>query len=1439
MCKRSCVVIGNSSLTLQCADVLLNRGYQVSALVSTYLAAETWCYQHDIPRVRSPDVLFAQGDMVACDYLFSVVNPWILDARMLSCVKKMAINYHDSPLPHYAGLCATSWAILDNQPQHGISWHHMTPQIDTGDILKQVLFPIAPNETAFSLNCQCYEHALKSFQSLVTELHTTNLTAIKQNLSQRSYFGRSSKPKYIGFISWQQTSQSIDRLCRALDFGDYANPLASAKCMINHRVFAVKGVTLRNCSSQTAPGTVLDSCSQGVLVSTGTTDILLHQLISMDGQRHPCAKLFNALGIRRRDVLPEVTAVLKAECIATVNRIANNESFWVQRLNRMAHEKNSLLPTAVRVWGEGFTDKPYTTIPERFIQITSPQDTLGENATNVANVLLAALGIFFYRMNDNRKSWFKIQTPELSPQTANGVFPLMADAVPFVISCRDDMNFGEVVAAVRQESSLVSEKHTYLSDIFLRYPCLSSCENKQIILIIMNGDKRSPSAPIPSAAIIIYLSADGTCYRIVNNMKGITNPGEQYLFDQLHDTFSSFLIHLSKNIDKPIGELSIISQHDNTLTLDQWNQTRQNMTYPSSLYQYVDSQAQRTPNKIAIEYGRERLSFHGLRQKSERVAFSLRRQGVTRNTPVALYLAPGLDTLVAILGVLKAGGAYVPIDVNCPPQRLNFILADSQPLVMLTHHSTLLRFSNRVSVRMISMRHCYDVLPLQPVSPINTPEDLAYILYTSGSTGQPKGVAVTHRAVINHMQWMASRYFPKHSERYLQKTPYYFDASVWELFMPIVTGGVCVVAPENTYRQPAQLIQLIKQYHITVLQVVPSMLHELLSDPSFSSCQSLKHVFCGGEVLSAHTARRFLKTLTAPLHNLYGLTETTIDCTAYTYQPQDTDHGASLIGKPIANTQVYVLDAQKKPVPIGKIGELYVGGDCLSRGYINRSELNAACFIQNPFTPRKDAILFKTQDIVRWHPSGNLEYIGRKGRCIKLRGYRIELNAIEVTLCRHPAVKCCGVVMKQNAPQPPFLSAYLQHHPQTTPLRVSVLREHLLDYLPDYMIPKQFFVVDALPRLPSGKLDRQALDRSNAVLLEATVQKPLEPRTSVESVVHAIWVAAFNRHHIGIRDDFFNLGGDSLLAMQIISEIQKHFTVPIGMHALFKHGSIESLSTFIQEQLPFQAHSKNVTPVHKNTHIITLQKSGQQPPLFLIHPIGGGIFWFRLFPRYLSDRPLYAIQDPGLNTGELLFDRLEQMANYYIQSIRRVQPLPPYYIAGASFGSTLAIEIARQFNESGCAVKFIGLLDGWAYYPRLTTNQKQFLQLMEAQNKKLRVENHDLIGPVDDKFLESLQLHRQQLLMHYTLPVLEDSLTLFKASQLTHAFHYHAAANWWDACSTQPIVVHQVPGDHETMFYEPNVASLCHALTIHLNRTNIANSDTYLRSTRERHTPLS
>ncbi|HQC96190.1 MAG TPA: amino acid adenylation domain-containing protein, partial [Aquabacterium sp.] len=627
--------------------------------------------------------------------------------------------------------------------------------------------------------------------------------------------------------------------------------------------------------------------------------------------------------------------------------------------------------------------------------------------------------------------------------------------------------------------------------------------------------------------------------------------------------------------------VEILPPTERQLLVEGWNATARPYPRGPCLHELIEAQASRSPDAVALKFGGRALGYRELNEQSNRLARHLVELGVGPDRRVAVCADRGFDLVIALLAVLKAGGAYVPLDPGYPAGRLAHMLGDSAPAAVLVDASGQQALAAlapdagpQARVHLTQDHALWARRPAQDLAVPGLGENhLAYVIYTSGSTGKPKGAMNEHRGIVNRLLWMQETYALTERDVVLQKTPFSFDVSVWEFFWPLMVGATLVLARPEGHKDPAYLSWLMLEEAVSTVHFVPSLLQVFLEQQSLPA-GALRQVICSGEALPGALVRRFhAKLPQVRLHNLYGPTEAAVDVTAWACDAGQ-ERALIPIGRPIANTQMYVLDERRRPVPIGVPGELYIGGVQVGRGYLNREDLTAERFVHDPFGAVQGARMYRTGDLGRWTSEGVIEYLGRNDFQVKIRGFRIELGEIESRLAEHPAIAQAVVVACDDA-QGASLLAYLgpgRPLPPDGPERrdaqralVDASRGFLADSLPAHMVPARFMVIDAIPLSPNGKVDRRALPAPAEDDLPKAAY--VAPSTATEAALCCIWQELLGVQRIGITDNFFELGGHSILAIRMLAAIEKHFGTSVTVKTLFERATAAGLAAHIDQLL--------------------------------------------------------------------------------------------------------------------------------------------------------------------------------------------------------------------------------------------------------------------------------
>lgn len=631
--------------------------------------------------------------------------------------------------------------------------------------------------------------------------------------------------------------------------------------------------------------------------------------------------------------------------------------------------------------------------------------------------------------------------------------------------------------------------------------------------------------------------------------------------------FKNLLHSIASEPDKKISGLELLSLQEKDIILRKWNET--DFIFDKEEFicvqKLIEEQTKKTPEAIAVIFEDKEITYDELNKRSNQLANYLVKLGVKTESLVGLCAERSIEMVIGILGILKAGGAYIPIDTSYPQDRIEFMISDSNAKVLITQKSIADNLPEN-TVNKVLIDEEWEKISGESSDNFESNtglKNLAYVIYTSGSTGKPKGVMINHESLTNHMLWMKDVFGFDSSDSVFQKTPFSFDASVWEFYLPLITGGKLVIAKPDGHMDTAYLVETIQKKNITILQLVPTLLRMLLDEKGIENCRSLKNVFCGGEALTYELKEKLFEKLNVNFYNLYGPTEATIDATCYKCEP-GSEIKTIPIGKPVYNTQAYILDKNFIPVPAGVCGDLLIGGIDIARGYLNYPELTEEKFIKDIFKNTVNGKLYRTGDIAKYTKDGNIEFSGRADHQVKLRGYRIELEEIEYKILQNKEIREAAVLVREDKPGIQRLAAYLIQNNSEAVLN-NELKEFLRKSLPEYMIPSVFVKLDQFPKLPNGKIDRKSLPVPE--YSKADENTYVAPRLPAEEILAGIWKDVLSLEKVGVHDNFFELGGDSIISIQIISRANQS-GIKLTPKQIFQFQTIAELSEVIDYSAP-------------------------------------------------------------------------------------------------------------------------------------------------------------------------------------------------------------------------------------------------------------------------------
>lgn len=878
--------------------------------------------------------------------------------------------------------------------------------------------------------------------------------------------------------------------------------------------------------------------------------------------------------------------------------------------------------------------------------------------------------------------------------------------------------------------------------------------------------------------------------------------------DRMRGHFEELLKGAAEQPGRGIFELPMLGADERRQLLEDWNQT--SLEYPQTcLHQLFERQARATPDRVAISFADKNLTYSQLNARSNQLARHLRKRGAGPDSVVGIYIERSLDMVVALLGVLKAGAAYVPLDPSYPHSRIAFILEDAQIRLVLTQEMLCNRLPSP-NAELICLDADWREIMTEEQADLGfavAPENLAYTLYTSGSTGQPKGVQIEHRNVVNFLTTMRREPGLNPEDVLLAVTTLSFDIAGLELYLPLTVGAKVVIASREQASEAHALERLMRVSGVTTMQATPAT-WRLLIENGWSGDRSLK-VLCGGEALPRDLAEQLLPRC-GELWNMYGPTETTIWSSMY--RLTDVNWSLAPIGRPIGNTRMYVVDKNGQLLPVGVAGELWIGGDGLARGYWNRPELTAEKFMPDPFLNNPGARIYRTGDLVRYLRDGNIQYLGRMDNQVKIRGFRIELGEIESVLTQHSAVRQAVVVVRDDMPGDKQIVAYLNPDEEHI-LDLSEIRSFAKQKLPEYMLPSRWVTVDQFPLTPNGKVDRKALP---APIREAQPARRESPRDELEAKLVSIFETVLDVRPVGITDDFFELGGHSVMAARLITEIRNLTGTQLSLSKLFQGANVRGLRNVLDEETAPDAES-TVTQIQAGT--------GSTAPFFAVVSPGESGVGYAILARHMgSDRPFYQLQADGPIAIDrpYTWEELRDLADQYVAAMRATQPRGPYYFGGMCDGAHLAIRMAHKLEQLGESVGMLAIFDTWV----LENSQRRLLWKISYYAQRLHQfrqlsleEQSQIVSRTSARLLKKLRGQRERSAWSqaywptedYVPPSFNGRITLFKDPKQPYYYKRDPLMGWGDRARSG-VDLHVLPIGHSAILREPTVQVLAKRL---------------------------
>ena len=922
------------------------------------------------------------------------------------------------------------------------------------------------------------------------------------------------------------------------------------------------------------------------------------------------------------------------------------------------------------------------------------------------------------------------------------------------------------------------------------------------------------------------------------------------------ESFSVLLEGIVSNPDISVSQLPILSASEYGTLVREWNDTAVSFGASECIHELFEEQVRRSPQARAVVFEEEELSYGELNARANRLAHYLRELGVKPDERVAICVERGFEMIVGLLAVLKAGGGYVPLDSGSARERLKYMLEDSGARLVLTSRSLspMIREVAGPEVLLMEAEEWHRYSSEDPPVSIE-PAQLAYVIYTSGSTGRPKGVGVEHRQLVNYVRAIGERLQIEAGMRLGLVSTYAADLGYTMIFPALCYGGCLDVVDAGRVLDASKLEEHFSRHPADYLKIVPSHLWALLNSSEGSGLLPRRWLILGGEASSWDLIQRVKQRgAGCQVLNHYGPTETTVG--VLTYDTTQNDGGPQVggmvpIGRPLRNGKVYVLDSELNPVGVGVSGEIYIGGAGVARGYLKRAELTAEKFLANPYSAEPGGRMYRTGDLGRFLENGNIEFLGRKDHQVKIRGFRVELGEIEAALVEHPKIRQAVVLVREDEPGDKRLVAYVVADQEAEEgdsgnkkagLRISELREHMLGKLPEYMVPSAHVELEKLPLTHNGKIDRKALPQPDRDIPE---EEYVGPQDATQETLCRLWQDVLRRDRVGIHDNFFKIGGHSLLAVQLTSRVRSAFAIEMPLSVLFATPTVARMAKHI-------AAANGHEGPRSSQVLVSIQSQGSRVPFFCVHAVGGQVISYAELSQEMGlEQPFYGLQSPPANFSPESDISIEQMATLYNREIRSVQPVGPYLLSGWSMGGLVAWEMAQQLMKEGETMGLLALMDTTPPSGYLEADDRadeismlarfaldmsrlvgkdprplveQFFQADAQDQWKMVQETLTSYGVLAPKTAHAEMtallnvFTRNALAMNnYSLHPSDQSVVFFRASETPERF-----SKLWTKWSGGGIQFHLVPGDHFTMLRRPNVRIIAETLQryISMNSNN-------------------
>ena len=1269
----TCLILGDEPLAIHCAEELQSRGHRLLGIVTQADVVTRWAHAHQIPVISQAEYphQLQQGET---DLLLAIAYPEAVSTEHAALARRVAICYHDGHYPRRADMHSTAWSLLGGERQHEIIWQVLNGEPGQGAVLARRSLEIGSKETSVSLNMRNSAMALESLQSVLTSIEQgITQTPAEVPVPATGIVSRYARPPALGAIDWGDSAVDIDALVRACDYGQYPNPFAVAKLVHKDAVLIVQAAEPMDVAvsahSHPEPGKITEADSHSFAVACGQGELRITRLSTLTGDALEPRQALQLLDLQVGEVLQGLDAAEASSLTAMSLQLAQAEPAWLKVL---LHREAPSLP--LNTGSKDPAQQYAVDLGQRFAQAFVGQE-------QAAAVAVFAFALSCLMQQDRFDLGWMDRTGSAEGMRC-ATSPFALQSLPLALSIQAGRGFDALLRDVAERAAALSGA-VVMADIVARYPALRAqadlrlgCVSEIAVQICLQTQAGPANLP-PGVNLALQLHA-ATGQLLLCSAAGVTSGLAQRIAHSMEVVADKVALHAKQ----PLAGVDLLDQGARQRQVFDWNATVRPFPQELRIHELFEAQVAQRPDAVALVCQGQSLSFAEVDRQANQIAYVLQSKGIGPGQYVAVLVERGFALITALLGVAKSGAAYLPIDPGYPADRVQFVLDDAQCVAAIVSPDYAARCI--LPPECVLLTNCAEFAqaPDVQVPCLALPTDVCYTIYTSGSTGNPKGVVLTHRAVVNTLDWVNRNFEVSPQDRLLFVTSPSFDLSVYDIFGALGAGASVDIATAALLGEPADLTQYVCTSGITIWDSAPPALARLASYfPELAEQAKLRLVMLSGDWIPVWLPDRLMSVFAGvKVKSLGGATEAAIWSNYYHVDKVDPAWTSIPYGYPIQNARYYILDGHLRPAPATIPGDLYIAGDCLAQGYLNRAELTQERFVADPFHPGQR--MYKTGDLARYWVDGTMEFLGRSDFQVKIRGYRVEIGEVETALRALPNVRDALCTTWVDGADQKALVAYVLAAPGAV-LDAADIKQSLSVGLPDYMVPSYVISLQAFPLSANGKLDRKALPSPTDASSGNAYRGPSTP---METALVGIWQEVLKRPQVGVADNFFDIGGHSLLAVVLMARLRSKLQLIAPLSKLIEHPTIEKLAQYLESA----EQGAMSSPSHG---LMELRKGGSHN-FYLVHDGDGEVLLYRTLAQHLPHTfNVFGVPPRSLPRIPMADRTLEEMASSYLAEVRRSQPHGPYYLGGLCAGGVIAFEMAVQLERAGEEVRVVTIMD--------------------------------------------------------------------------------------------------------------------------------------------------